>query len=99
MPGKSRYFPGARRLYGRQWRNRALSYLRTHPVCERCRTAPATEVHHLIPVKRIRQSIVPDAYLQALCHTCHMQIEHGRPKGAQPDGTPSDPDHHWHRTD
>lgn len=65
--------------YDARWQRARLAYLRRHPLCEKCaaagRTAPATLVHHINPIKDggARLDI---RNLQALCNACHEKI-HG----------------------
>jgi len=61
------------RGYDRTWRRFRLWYLRRHPLCETCKTAGATEVHHR---RRLRDypagRLNPEA-VQALCKSCHSR--------------------------
>ena len=69
--GTARGTPG----YGtRSWRRVRDAYIAAHPVCEGCRRAPATEVHH----RDHRHPSAPGANawtnLMALCHPCHAKL-------------------------
>lgn len=58
---------------------RARALKRDHHVCQRCRRARATEVHHVV---RLADGGTDDlANLQSLCHACH-KAEHKKPLSA-----------------
>ncbi len=61
------------RGYDARWREARDAYIEQHPVCERCRRAKATEVHHIV-AKRDGGSD-ESINLLALCHLCHCQVE------------------------
>ena len=68
--------PDVNKVYGRPWKRIRDKYMRAHPLCEQClkdgRLVPATECHHILPVKRGGKS-TPDN-LMALCQGCHNKI-------------------------
>ena len=51
------------------WDRIRKAYLKRHPQCERCRTAKATDVHHVDE----NTSNNLDDNLEALCHGCHSK--------------------------
>jgi 5-methylcytosine-specific restriction endonuclease McrA len=58
-----------------EWRaRRQLVLLRAHGICEGCRSAPATEVHHLY-YDSLGEEFLFD--LVAICEKCHARF-HGR---------------------
>lgn len=69
------------------WQRLRLSYLKAHPLCERCEakglTVPAEEIHHIIPIAnelgytRMRRLAYDPRNLQALCRDCHHEIHEG----------------------
>lgn len=73
-----------RMIRSRRWQSVRLSYLKEHPLCERCSglglTVPAKEVHHIVPVSLVsdRERMARMAYdkgnLMALCVECHHAI-------------------------
>lgn len=66
------------------WQRLRLSYLKAHPLCERCEvnglTVPAEEIHHIIPIAnerdyaRMRRLAYDTMNLQALCRECHHKV-------------------------
>lgn len=82
----------------RAWR------LRTEPLCRLCaaigRIVPATIVDHVKPHKGNRQRFFNPDNTQSLCKACHdrhkqAQERNGTLAGADVDGLPLDPGHHW----
>jgi 5-methylcytosine-specific restriction protein A len=64
--------------YGSDWRKVRLSYLREHPLCERCeergKIKAAEMVHHKVPIKQ-GGARLDKRNLMALCDACHEVIE------------------------
>ena len=59
------------------WRERREHILhRANYICEKCRTRPATEVHHLTYI-RVFGELPSD--LVALCRQCHSEIHWRQP--------------------
>jgi len=62
------------------WKQLRLSYLMEHPVCECCKNALATEVHHKIELKRATsdEEMISLGFdvnnLMAVCTKCHQEI-------------------------
>ncbi len=86
------------------WRARRAAQLRDFPLCRYCELVgaitPATVADHVVP-HRGDDDLFFHGPLQSLCATCHnsakAELERtGRLKGSLPDGTPLDPNHHWH---
>lgn len=67
--------PGDPRKSARWQRVRAL-YLGSHPVCEQCTAAEATQVHHVHGLAG-GGAVFELGNLQAVCTRCHAQIEAG----------------------
>ena len=71
----------AARGYDARWARLRRWYLTRHPVCERCeaqgRTAAATMVHHMRPVRYWPGLRLAVANLQALCTQCHAATHAG----------------------
>jgi 5-methylcytosine-specific restriction endonuclease McrA len=64
-----------RYLCSREWAERRRTVLaRCGGVCERCRHAAASHVHHLTYIRKYRER--PED-LQALCEPCH-EFTHGK---------------------
>jgi 5-methylcytosine-specific restriction protein A len=59
--------------YDHQWAELASAYLRTHPRCQRCHSAPAREVDHIIPLKLGGARLDPHN-LRGLCVSCHRSV-------------------------
>jgi 5-methylcytosine-specific restriction protein A len=70
----------SQRGYDRDWRELRDAYLRAHPLCEKCRKAPATTVHHIKPVEEFPELRLVWRNLEANCRPCH-EAEHGRAEG------------------
>lgn len=80
-------WPGARqrgattqRGYDGQWQKLRAAYLRSHPLCVKCkeegRTEPAVHVHHLAKFHGLNDPLRLDpSNLVALCRRCHMAAE------------------------
>lgn len=48
----------------RAWKLARSSYLRTHPICETCKRAPASEVHHRVSLQDIAEHRIPEWVLR-----------------------------------
>jgi hypothetical protein len=72
-------------INSRQWRKCAKSYLRSHPLCQRCEAAglpiPAREVHHLRG--QSEEHKYDHAHMIALCTSCHSAITIAETKSKQ----------------
>ena len=68
--------PETNKRYGRAWKRIRDRYIAAHPLCEECLKrgvyAPATEVHHRLPLSRGGTHV--DSNLEALCTPCHSKI-------------------------
>ena len=64
--------------YGRAWKRIRDSYIKEHPLCEKClgegKVTLAAEVHHILPVSRGGTHSRDN--LMALCQSCHNKIHH-----------------------
>ena len=59
-----------------RWARLSRRYLALHPVCEAPECGqPATEVHHVRPLREAPQLAFCMSNLMALCHACHARIE------------------------
>lgn len=95
----------AQRGYDRRWRKAREGFLRRNPLCTKCsargRVREATVVDHIVPHRGEPRLFWDIGNWQPLCKACHDSTkrieEHGRIIGCNVDGTPLDPDHHWHR--
>ncbi len=56
---------------GRSWRKLRDRKLRAYPICELCKRALATEVHHVEPVAKAPEREFDWGNLQAVCVECH----------------------------
>jgi len=61
------------RGYDRKWRSAAVLYRLDHPVCEDCKRALATDVHHPIKVADRPDLKLDPNNMMALCHECHAK--------------------------
>ena len=68
----------AKQGYGRRWQRLRLMKLARCPLCE-C-GQPATEVHHIVPVRHSGRVLVRLDELEAMCKSCHSKrtAAHGR---------------------
>jgi 5-methylcytosine-specific restriction enzyme A len=64
--------------YGSRWRRLRDERLRVHPVCEYCRRAPATEVHHTGHELPTDARFYDYDRLRACCSSCHRRRSHER---------------------
>jgi 5-methylcytosine-specific restriction protein A len=68
--------PAINKRYGSAWKKIRTRYIKANPLCEEClghgRYAPATEVHHIIPLSE--GGTHDEGNLAALCHACHSAI-------------------------
>ena len=92
--------------YGRRWGKRRKHYLSENPLCVMCqeigRIESATVVDHIVPHKGDYELFWDKDNYQSLCKTCHdshkqRQEKSGKKVGCEPDGTPTDSQHHWNR--
>ena len=83
-----------RLMNSRRWQRLRIAVLNAHPLCANCekegRVAPATEVHHIVPIETRRGNIAAMAELayspsnlMPLCHRCHYLIHQGLCKGSK----------------
>jgi 5-methylcytosine-specific restriction enzyme A len=54
-----------------RWRKLRIVYLRQHPICNRCKEALATTVHHKKDRKTNPELSYEWGNLEALCKQCH----------------------------
>jgi 5-methylcytosine-specific restriction protein A len=94
----------AQRGYDARWRRARAEYLNRHPLCVYCqqlgRLVPASVVDHVKAHKGDRHLFWNQGNWQALCQPCHdshkARLERGGVlRGADADGIPLDPGHHW----
>lgn len=66
------------------WKKVRNLYIAKHPLCEVCTmrgfVTIAREIHHRVPLSE-GGSLLEESNLQALCHSCHMQIHGFKGKG------------------
>lgn len=108
--GPKRTPPGPPRLYGRRWHKASRAFLAQHPLCQcpacdegRKRVRQATVVDHKVPHRGDPALFWDERNWQALSKRCHdswkQRLEKsGRLDGADVEGTPLDPQHHWNRS-
>lgn len=64
-----------KRGYDYQWTKLSALKRKLTPVCEVCRTALATEVHHIVPFHGKRDpNRLRWENLQSICHSCHQKV-------------------------
>ena len=89
-----------------QWRKARAAYLRLHPLCVMCRrdgrTVLASVVDHIRPHRGDVGLFFDQRNWQPLCKTHHdstkQRIEKGfAVAGADVNGVPTDPGHHWNK--
>ena len=61
----------ALRTSDRRFRWMRLAFLRLHPMCALCRTAPATDLDHIQPHRDDPRLFWDQSNWQALCGVCH----------------------------
>jgi 5-methylcytosine-specific restriction protein A len=70
-PKHLRYPPG--------WAKLSLLYRKENPLCEVCadqgKATPATEVHHIIPVRQNWSLSLDRSNLISVCRRCHEELE------------------------
>ncbi len=54
-----------------RWRNFRLHFLREHPLCNRCLTEAARDVHHVRKLADHPEDLLDETQCEALCHGCH----------------------------
>src|SRR5690349_5460159 len=93
------------RGYGVRWRKARLRFLATHPLCVMCKArgvvAAAVIVDHIKPHKGDAVLFWDENNWQGLCLTDansvkQVQERSGHLRGADANGIPMDPSHHWH---
>ncbi len=91
-------------LYDYRWQKARVAFLNANPLCAMCerrgRVTVATVVDHVIPHRGDRRIFWDRENWQPLCASCHdgaKQAEErsGVVRGADTDGVPIDPGHHW----
>lgn len=76
--------PELKRFYGgSMWRWVSSHVLAEEPICRTCKTAPATCVDHIVPVRERFDLRLDRSNLQPLCVSCHRKktIEDKKSKG------------------
>jgi 5-methylcytosine-specific restriction protein A len=71
--------------YSDRWRKTRSAVLRAQPICMRCKQAPSTTVHHVVP-HRGDEHLFWSSPLQAVCRSCHSSVcqsEEARDRGAE----------------
>lgn len=68
------------RGYSKAWERLRYRKLLKNPLCETCfktknLLTPASEVHHINPVRKTGKTLVPLSQLKSLCHSCHQKEE------------------------
>ena len=94
------------------WARLRATHLYIEPLCRGChaegRLTPANTVDHVVPVSQGGPAFPGHDGLASYCPSCHGAktargseagaIRSAKPrKGCNPDGTPLDPAHPWHR--
>lgn len=83
-----------------------MAYLSENPLCKMCeeegRATPAKEVDHITPHKGNVFVFWDETNWQGLCLYHHQSVKasierSGKIKGSKVDGTPLDPQSHWHK--
>lgn len=94
----------SKRLRGRAAVERRKSFLARHPLCVKCQEAgvvsAAEEVDHIVPL--FKGGADDETNLQSLCRDCHElktrdDLGWKAKSGADANGFPLDPHHHWNR--
>ena len=84
-----RYDAGRRsshaRGYDRRWYKFRAAYLARHPWCDRC-GGPATEIHHVKPLRLSTELKYEEDNLVALCKPCHTRVEHHKRRNSHLNG-------------
>lgn len=62
---------------GWRWRDLRRSYLKQHPLCEKCLVHVAEQVHHIEPRAKAPHRTLDSTNLQALCTICHLDLHRG----------------------
>ncbi len=94
-----------------RWRRLRAMQLARQPLCSACmndegRAVPAVDVDHRVPISQGGEPWSMEN-LQSLCHAHHSiktgfdmkgeSFERWERRGCNPDGSPRDPQHPWHR--
>lgn len=61
----------AERGYGGRWQTFRAWFLLHHPICNDCGVAPASDVHHVQPLRETPELQYDESNCRALCHSCH----------------------------
>ena len=82
-----------RLLNSKRWKELRISYLREHPLCERCQAEgyvrAAVDIHHRKPissamtVQEMFRLCYLSSNLQALCIPCHIKVHKAMKKGTK----------------
>lgn len=64
---------GAQSRHTRAWRRYSARIRAERPICERCKAAPSTQVHHIIDRAYGGDLFPGDHMVEALCSTCHAR--------------------------
>lgn len=93
--------------YDYKWQKARLEYLCLNPLCVECerlgKTTAAMVVDHIKPHRNNMELFWDQGNWQALCKQCHDSYKQRLEKsgviktGADRDGFPSDPNHHWNQ--
>lgn len=74
--GSKRNKPAHERGYDSQWNRISRLKRQQNPLCEYCGTAVATEVHHVVPFRGLKDPLrTAWDNLKATCAACH-QAQH-----------------------
>ncbi len=96
-------------LYNYRWQQQRKAFLTQHPLCEcdqcqagKVRVLVANVVDHKVPHKGDLTLFWDPANWQAMNKVCHDRYKallerSGRVAGADVNGTPLDPRHHWRK--
>lgn len=64
----------AARGYGSDWRRLRAEVLRAEPLCRLCRTAPATEVDHVVAFRGVHDPLrLARGNVRPVCAPCHRR--------------------------
>jgi 5-methylcytosine-specific restriction protein A len=79
---------GKRPSYGGTWSRLSRTIRENNPHCQECRSAPSTEVHHIVPVAADARFKLDPRMLRAVCRPCHERLEALVARNRTPPGTP-----------
>lgn len=95
-----------RRGYDRAWQRLRRLVLSEDPFCRLCalrgRTVQATVADHIQPISAAPHLRLDRSNIQPLCKPCHDSVKQsqertGHLRGADANGMPLDPNHHWYK--